>query len=794
MNKFNIFYNGILNIKPSEEIEIQRFLDLIKIDSPLLKQIRVEKNKVGKNKLKSKLSYVTFSGTFTKRGNENLIKSSGLCHLDIDGIDTPEDLKKAKERVAQDKFTHCAFVSPSGKGLKIVVKIPPVKNNEKYRSYWLAVAKHYGFKEFNDKAVKDISRACYLSFDTNPFFNSNSEEFTEKILEDEEEVFEETLEEKRYTRSEKEFGEVCKLIKNGKEKTEIFNEMKAFSKWSNAPQSYKELTFKKAKNRVIKISEKKNLEPEGFLIIKYNRKTGEEISKGVDIDKVADYLIQKHLFKTWFGIKTDYSFNYNGMIFERNARGVVKTESEKLLKEHCKKHIVEEIFEKIKRKTKVEKEEFEKTDTNFICLKNGVWDIKNKKLLPHNPKFHFQTFIPQIYNPNASCPKFKKFVEETLYPEDIPTMQEWFGSNLFRKYFIKKAVICVGQRNTAKTVFLDTLIKFIGEKNKSGLSLQKISSGSDFTKLTLKNKHSNVYDDLSSNDVNNGGAFKIATGGGYISAEEKFGEYQQFRSFAKICFATNKIPPLKDNDDEAYFFRWIVLKFDNVPEKINPFLREKLWTQEEMSGILNWALVGLYRLLEKGHFSYNKSAEEIKKIMEESGCPLVAFSNEVLQKENGHIISKEEMFLVYSLWCEENKKPRLTKEMLGRQMPKYCTYINSIKQKKRVWQNAKINDNWLEKLQKSVGSGETGGYTDTSDTSQNIMRKYYEKKNKDNNKVNNMVYIKSEKVSEVPTKPLKNNPTNPPKRDTRDTYSKKENTPIQKEIDFSNLKMGENLE
>jgi len=469
------------------------------------------------------------------------------------------------------------------------------------------------------------------------------------------------------------------------------------------------------KQIVGKINKNENIvDIDQFFNITYHKQTGVELCRSVDIHKVADYLLRKYHFATWFGIKSDYSFVYDGKIFKPETRGLIKFECERLLKEYCRKNIVEEVFEKVKRSSKVNKEEFEETDKNFIPLENGIWDIQNKILLPHDSKYNFQFIIPQTYDAVAKCHKWNKFIEETLYPEDIPVAQEWFGFMLYREYFIKKALICEGEQDTGKSVFLDTAIKFMGEKNKTGLSLQKISSGSDFTKLSLKNKHANIYDDLSSNDLNDGGAFKVATGGGYVSGEEKFGEYQQFKSFAKQMFATNKIPPVKDNDDLAYFGRYIVFKFDNVPEKLNPFLRNELFKEEEMSGILNWALEGLYRLLKNCKFSYNKSPEDIKMIMERSGCPLVAFSSEVLIKDDGNFMDNEEMYKVYSLWCEKTKRPRLTKSKLKQQLPKYCNYILEGKRVNRGWLNARIEENWSNLIEKQAK-------LDTKDTFSNII-------------------------------------------------------------------------
>lgn len=482
---------------------------------------------------------------------------------------------------------------------------------------------------------------------------------------------------------------------------------------------------------------------------------GKEKIKGVNIDSVAEYLINLYEFKTIYGSKSDYCLNFDGKIYKKDGRGLIKSETERLLSVYCRRNIVDEVFEKIKRLTKVEREDFENDDKNLIPLLNGVWNIADKKLIPYEAKYNFRFIIPVNYRPGEDCPEWIKFLNEVLYPEDIETAQEWFGFQLFREYFLKKALICVGDRDTGKTVFLNVLTAFVGELNKTGLSLQKISSGSDFTKLSLKDKLGNIYDDLSSKDLSDGGAFKVATGGGWISAEEKFGDYMQFKNFAKHTFAANKIPPVKDNDDLAYFSRWIIFLFDNVVDKKDVFLTKKLTSPKELSGILNWALEGLYRILENGEFSYKKTAEEIKIIMERSGCPLVAFSEDCLEKFEGEKITKEEMFVVYGVWCEKQKRPRGTKRQLGSNLYKYCKYIQPGRDDDRVWLNARIKQEWVRKIKELQNKQKTLN-TDTSDTSKNIMRTFSEE---DKTEYNNGIYKNEKSVGFV---------GNPP--DTSDTY------------------------
>ena len=112
-----------------------------------------------------------------------------------------------------------------------------------------------------------------------------------------------------------------------------------------------------------------------------------------------------------------------------------------------------------------------------------------------------------------------------------------------------------------------------------------------------------MYDDLSFKDINDNGTFKMLTGGGTVTAEVKFEDQFQFENYAKLIFTCNKIPSVTDTDDEAYFSRWVLVRFEHKTETPDKFLVEKMTTGEESSGILNFALEGLCRLIETQEFS-----------------------------------------------------------------------------------------------------------------------------------------------------------------------------------------------
>ena len=147
----------------------------------LIKQIRSEKNKDVRQELKKNLPAICFSGTFNKRNDDSLIEHSGFICLDFDGYKTKKDMMSEKERLSKDRYVYSVFVSPSGNGLKVIVKIP--KEPQNHKNYFMSLNKYFNSQYF-DKTSKNISRVCYESYDPLIHINVNSHLWT-KIEEQE---------------------------------------------------------------------------------------------------------------------------------------------------------------------------------------------------------------------------------------------------------------------------------------------------------------------------------------------------------------------------------------------------------------------------------------------------------------------------------------------------------------------------------------------------------------------------------------------------------------------------------
>ena len=137
----------------------------------LVKQIRAEKNKAQRNELKKKLPAICFSGVFNKRLDSAIIEHSGLMCLDFDGHEKRKELLEHKERLTKDRYVYSVFISPSGNGLKVLVKIPPIA--DKHVSYFNSLMKYFDSPYF-DKMCKNVSRVCYESYDPLLHINEKS--------------------------------------------------------------------------------------------------------------------------------------------------------------------------------------------------------------------------------------------------------------------------------------------------------------------------------------------------------------------------------------------------------------------------------------------------------------------------------------------------------------------------------------------------------------------------------------------------------------------------------------------
>jgi hypothetical protein len=120
---------------------------------------------------KKSLPGVCFNGVFKYRAIDGLVEHSGLCVLDFDKFKSKEETIDFKDSICSDDYIHAVWLSPSGLGVKALVKIP--KEPDNHREYFNALKNHFNHSNWDDSG-KDVSRFCYESYDPDLYYNENS--------------------------------------------------------------------------------------------------------------------------------------------------------------------------------------------------------------------------------------------------------------------------------------------------------------------------------------------------------------------------------------------------------------------------------------------------------------------------------------------------------------------------------------------------------------------------------------------------------------------------------------------
>ena len=101
--------------------------------------------------------------------------------------------------------------------------------------------------------------------------------------------------------------------------------------------------------------------------------------------ELAKRLLAKHNIKTLYGKKVDKMFRYSEGIYIPNAEGILKEEIEVELGASVKTNVVNEIINRIKRLTRTEEADLWQTDTNLVCVSNGILNLNKQTITPHTP-------------------------------------------------------------------------------------------------------------------------------------------------------------------------------------------------------------------------------------------------------------------------------------------------------------------------------------------------------------------------------------------------------------------------
>lgn len=299
--------------------------------------------------------------------------------------------------------------------------------------------------------------------------------------------------------------------------------------------------------------------------------------------------------------------------------------------------------------------------SRHISLNNGTLSINSYGQISFTPNHSLNqmcfSYLNFDYDPLAKANKWQKFLDQVLPDsKEQDCLSEYLGYCLLPSHRFETFMFLVGVGGSGKSTILEIFTKFLSNDKISRLQMQQFT-GHDLD--VLNDKILNIGSELDPKAMYNG-QFEILkalvsnTDEININPKHKNPYTLKKQYQPKFIFAGNK-KPNGIRDDSGFFRRMLMLTFSNpIQNKIYDISSR---FDDELSGILNWALQGLERLIKNNAFSISEQMTEELESYKDEQNPMRGFIKDCIKIDNLSINSSYKgkyVYDVYKKWTQLN--------------------------------------------------------------------------------------------------------------------------------------------
>jgi putative DNA primase/helicase len=292
----------------------------------------------------------------------------------------------------------------------------------------------------------------------------------------------------------------------------------------------------------------------------------------------------------------------------------------------------------------------------LIAFPNGLLDVANRRLHPPTPRLFTHHAVQFDYAPEAEPPaRWLEFLRD-LWRDDqnsIEALQEWMGYFLLPDTGQQKIFMIVGPKRSGKGTIARVLAGLLGQHNVCAPTLSGLST--NFGLWPLIGRQLAVV-----SDARLGGRADQAviaerllsiSGQDLQTVDRKHLTPWTGKLSTRFLVLTNELPRLQDSSG-ALASRFLLLSLQrSFYGSENIGLTGDLL--KELPGILEWALTGLERLTERGHFVQPEASAEAIRELEDLGSPVAAFVRERCHVGPGLRVEMRKLYQAWTEWCTD---------------------------------------------------------------------------------------------------------------------------------------------
>ncbi len=313
-------------------------------------------------------------------------------------------------------------------------------------------------------------------------------------------------------------------------------------------------------------------------------------------------------------------------------------------------------------------------DKVLINLLNGTFEITtNERRLRQFDSSDFITYqLPFEYNRLAKAPLFERYLNRVLPDKQSQRVLAEYLGYVFIKHDSdtlkeEKALILCGNGANGKSVFFEIVNALLGADNVSCYSLQSLTNDNGYFRAKLFNKLVNYASEISGRLE--ASLFKQLVSGEPVEARLPYGQPFMLKQYAKLMFNVNELPKDVEHSN-AYFRRFLIIPFDvSIPEHEQDKRLHTKIIEKELSGVFNWVLEGLDRLIENQRFSPCDAAQKaLEKYKSESNSiKLFLDDNNYEKSSTGYSLIKD-IYPEYRTFCVDDGMKPFNKRNFIRQL------------------------------------------------------------------------------------------------------------------------------
>ena len=314
----------------------------------------------------------------------------------------------------------------------------------------------------------------------------------------------------------------------------------------------------------------------------------------------------------------------------------------------------------------------------LVSFTNGTLHIDlitgEPVLKPHSPDDWVTVRLPYRYDPNMKFDDWDKFIEEITNgdKEAQKVLQEFVGYILLPHCKFQKTLMLKGGGSNGKSVFLNVVSALFGGIGDNGDGYVSGSEPAkwikDFRVMPLRTSWVNISSDAENDLRGAEGIFKKVVAGEVLEDSYKHKDPIPFKTRSKLIMACNFFPTVNDTSD-GFMRRWLIVELPmhfvekskvrpfTTDRELDPFIEDKLL--KNLSGIFNWALIGLQRLLAQKGFTTTRNQKTLINEFRAVNNPLYSFVEENEEHfkggDIGKIVPRDVIFNTFITWADKNK-------------------------------------------------------------------------------------------------------------------------------------------